>query len=59
MTITERRSRDIGAAIVSSRLEGVEPTPEFLSVAEGYAAGRLTLEQMLAVGEQRWPLARA
>jgi hypothetical protein len=58
MTIVEMRSRDIGAAIVSSRLEGVEPTAEFLRAAEGYAAGRLTLEQMLAVGEQRWPLAR-
>lgn len=58
MTIIEKRSRDIGAAIVSSRLEGVEPTVEFLRAAEGYAAERLTLEDMLAAGEQRWPLAR-
>lgn len=59
MTITETRSRDVGAAIVSSRLEGVEPTPDFLRAAEGYAAGRMTLKQMLDAGERRWPLARA
>lgn len=58
MTIIEMRSRDIGAAIVSSRLEGVEPTAEFLGAAESYAAERLTLDQMLARGERRWPLAR-
>ncbi|WGL51844.1 antitoxin VbhA family protein [Nocardioides sp. BP30] len=58
MTIVESRSRDLGNAVVSSRLEGVEPTEEFLDVAREYAAGRATLEQMLAAGDRRWPPAR-
>jgi len=58
MTIVERRSRDMGGAIVSSRLEGVEPTEDFLQAADGYVSEKLTLRQMLEAGDQRWPLAR-
>jgi len=58
MTIVERRSRDIGGAIVSGRLEGVEPTDDFLRAAGGYVSEKLTLRQMLEAGNQRWPLAR-
>jgi hypothetical protein len=58
MTRTELRSRDVGRAIVSSRLEGVEPTPLFLEAAESYAAGSTSLQDLLEAGDRRWPLAR-
>jgi hypothetical protein len=58
MTRTELRSREVGRAIVSSRLEGVEPTARFLEAADAYASGATTLQEMLEEADRRWPLVR-
>lgn len=45
-TRTER-SLALNADLAMIRMQGLEPVPEFFSIAERYVAGELTLDQFL------------
>ena len=51
------RSRALESDVAMIRMQGLEPVPEFFSIAERYVAGELTLDQFSAevdrLGEKR------
>lgn len=53
----DERIHRVADAIVSGRLEGVEPSDEFLSDASEYVAGRIDDAEFLERGLRRWGLA--
>lgn len=55
-TQVEKRSHRVADAINSGRLEGQEPSPEFLADAEAYVEGRIDDDEFIARGRRRWGL---
>jgi hypothetical protein len=51
------RIHRVADAIVSGRLEGVEPSEEFLSDAAEYVAGLIDDAEFMERGLRRWGLA--
>jgi hypothetical protein len=52
----DERARQVRAEVISARLEGLEPVPEFFLLAERYVSGALTLEQFSAAVQSPSPL---
>lgn len=52
----DERSRRVADAIASGRLEGVEPSPEFLADAEDYIRGDIDGDELVARARHRWGL---
>ncbi len=50
------RARQVRAEVISARLEGLEPVPEFFVLAERYVSGTLTLEQFSIAVQNPNPL---
>lgn len=42
----EERAREIENSLASGRLEGLEPSPEAMTIFQRYIDGELTLEEM-------------
>lgn len=53
MTTPEQRRAAFDQALASTRIEGHEPTPEFLADCEKVIAGEMTDEQMAAESLRR------
>lgn len=52
----EERSRRVADAVYSGRLEGFEPSEEFMADAAAYVDGEIDEEELLARGRRRWGL---
>lgn len=53
---TEERDRQVADAIASGRLEGVEPSPEFLDDAAAFVDGSIDADELVARARRRWGL---
>ena len=42
------RAREVQLEVASARMQGLEPIPEFFTIAERYVAGEFTLDQFSA-----------
>ena len=54
---SDERVHRVADAIVSGRLEGVEPSSEFLSDAADYVDERIDETELMGRGLRRWGLA--
>lgn len=52
----EERDRHVAEAIASGRLEGVEPSPEFLDDAAEFVNGHIDAAELVARARRRWGL---
>ena len=55
VTEQEERRRALNHAVAAVRLEGLEPVPEFFTIAERYVAGEMTLAEMTSAVRQLFP----